>query len=197
MGKRTTIVDKDYDTCKSLSVRFPDALVLHGDISDESIIEEENLHDYDLMITTTDNQELNMLTAIYAKSLGIRRNIALVSKTNYLSIASRIDIDATVSPKTSTVDAILKFIRRGNIRTVYSIFEGKAEVIEFNIPENSSLAGKLIRDIAVPGNAIFVAISREGRNIIPDGNSSIEKGDNVIVITRKEFIPKVERLFES
>jgi len=194
---KITIIDKNYDNCKNLSLNFPASLVLHGDITDESLFEEENLLTYDLFISTTKNQELNMLTAIYAKTLGIKRTISLVSKANYISIASKLDLDAIISPKASSIDAILKFIRKGNIRTVYTIFDGKAEVIEFHISDTNRIAGMPIKEIPMPQHSIITGVSRGGITLIPDGMFKIKPGDNIITITKKESISKIEELFEG
>lgn len=194
-GRRLTIIDNDYNNCKLLSEQFPDALIINGDITDETIFAEEQLHTYDLIITTTPSQELNMLTAIYAKTLGTKRAVALVTNTNYLTIASHLDIDSTVSPKNSAVDTILKFIRKGNIKSLHSIFEGKAEVIEFSVEQNDNIVNKALKDIQMPTHSLILAINRDSNNYIPDGNFVIHQGDNIITIAKKESIPKIEDMF--
>jgi len=191
-GRKITIIDNSYDNCKILSEKFPEALVLNADISDEDIFDEEQLNKYDLIIATTDNQELNILTSIYAKTLGTRRSIALVNKSNYLPIASKLDIDATISPKMSTVDAIMKFIRRGEIKSIHSIFDGKAEVIEFSVDGNNQLARKKIKDMELPANSLILSIVRDNMNVLPDGNLVIEPGDVAIIIASKTSINKIE-----
>jgi len=195
MGKNITIVDTDYSNCKNLSEKFSEALVINGDISDEALFEEEQLDKYDLIITATENQELNILASVYAKSLGTKRSIAMVTQSNYLKIASNLDIDATVSPKQSTVDAILKFVRKGNIKSVHSIFDGKAEVIEYLIDENSEIAQKQIKDIKLPKETLILSILRNGEDYIATGEFVIKPGDSVISITGSDSIGKLENLF--
>jgi len=193
-GRKITIIDSVYENCKSLSERFPDALVLHADVSDEDLFEEERLDSYDLIITTTNNEELNILTAVYAKSLGVKRALALVTKSNYVSIASRLKIDSIVSPKVSTVDAILKFLRRGNIRSVHSIFNGMAEVLEFKISGDSPVIGRKIMDISMPSESLILSVIRgQEQETIPDGNFVLEEGDTLISIVDKKFIADLEK----
>ncbi|HOT75807.1 MAG TPA: NAD-binding protein, partial [Candidatus Wallbacteria bacterium] len=79
-GIKVALIDKDRAICESLSEKFEDALVIHSDISEEGVFEEEQLEDYDLIITATNNEELNILSSVYAKSLGIKRAMALVTK---------------------------------------------------------------------------------------------------------------------
>ena len=189
------IIDSDYNNCKSLSERFPDALVINADISDEDIFTEEQLDTYDLVITTTDNQELNILTSVYAKSLGVKRSVALVTKSNYLPIASKLDIDSTINPKNSTVDAIMKYIRRGDIKSVHSLFNGKAEVIEFTVSGASPIVNKRIMEIPMPDNSLILSVIRGNEDVIPTGNFVIGEGDTMIIIARKDAIPVLEEQF--
>ena len=194
-GRKITILDTNYDTCKTLSEKFPEALVLNADVSDEDIFEDEQLYNYDLIITTTNQQELNILAAVYAKSLGVRRAAALVNQSNYLPISNQLGIDITVSPKKSTVDAILKFIRRGNIKSVHSLFENKAEIIEFIIPDKSPLIGKSLKEITLPKNSLILTVLRNGVNEIADGNTVIQANDTIITIAKKSSIKNLEEVF--
>lgn len=90
MGKQVKLVEKDYDHCKRLAADYPEILVLNADISDESLFDDENLASADAIVTTTSNEELNILAAVYGKSQGINRAVALVNKTNYLNLADNL-----------------------------------------------------------------------------------------------------------
>lgn len=215
--RNVVIVDKDPDTCRVLSERFPDALVMNEDISEEGIYEEGQFTDYDLVVTATGNQELNIITAVYAKKLGIKRSIAVVTKNSYVNIAAGLGIDVTVSRNTSMVNSILKLIRRGNIRNIYSFQDGRVEVMELRV-ENDGLSGTRIRDLRLPPQTLVVSVTRsktrpggeeeggmmamagttapgEEQYVLPGGDIAIRKGDYVIVIARKETIGKIENIF--
>ncbi len=198
-GRSVKIVEKDYKHCKYLAERFPDALVINEDISDEKLFEDEQLYTSDLIVTTTHDEALNMLTAIYAKSLGVRRVVPVVNKSSYLNIADKLGIDATVSPKASSVSAILKYVRRGNIKQVYSIFDGRAEAIEFAVNSSSRIAGKMVKELQLPNGSLVVAVNRpEGggsKNFVPNGEFVIEAGDNVITFAKAEQVASLEELF--
>ncbi|MBN2332604.1 MAG: Trk system potassium transporter TrkA [Deltaproteobacteria bacterium] len=194
-GRKVKMVDKDYEKCKRLAAQFPEALVINEDISEEKIFEEEQLHTADLLIATTNDEALNMLTSIYAKQLGIKRVIPLVNKTNYVNIAANLGIDATVSPKTSSVSAILKVIRRGHIKSVHTIFDGKAEAIEFVVPVTSAMVGKAVKDLQLPFGALVVAVNRQNKNYVPNGDFIIEGGDNVITFAKTEQVGHLEEVF--
>ena len=185
------IVDSDYEICKRLANRFPDVIVINSDISEERFFEQEGLTGQDLIITTTANPELNILAAIYAKTFDIKRSIALVNKYNYQSIASRLGIDVIISPKNSVVNAVLKFVRRGKVKSVNSIFGGQAEIIETEVDSSSDLAGEEIRDLRLPKNTLIISISRDGETIFPHRDFVIEDGDKLLVIGQSSSITKV------
>jgi trk system potassium uptake protein TrkA len=192
--RNVVIVDIDTELCNILSERFPKALIINEDISDEGIYEEGHFTDYDLIITSTDNQELNIITAVYAKTLGIKRSIAVVNKNNYINIASDLGIDVTVSQKNSMVNSILKLIRKGNIKNIYSFLDGMLEVIELSV-ENPEISGSKIKEINLPPQSLIVSLTRGDQSILPDGDSTIQNGDYIIVIARKESISQIENIF--
>jgi trk system potassium uptake protein TrkA len=200
-GRSVKIVEKSYDSCKYLAERFPEALVINEDISDDKLFEDEQLHTSDLLVTTTQDEALNMLTALYAKSLGIKRVVPVVNKSSYINIADKLKIDAIVSPKSSSVSAILKYVRRGNIKCVYSIFDGKAEAIEFMVSAGSRIAGKMVKEMQLPNGSLVVAVSRASgsgrKNFVPNGEFVVEAGDNVVTFAKAEQVDALEELFLS
>lgn len=193
-GKDVRIIDKDYDRCKELSAIYPEATVINGHISDQDVFEEENVAYADAVITTTSNEELNILAGVYAKSKGVKRAIALIDRLNYTSFAANLGIDSCISAKLSSVDAILKFIRRGRIKNVYTIFEGQAEAIEFIVTAGSSFIGKKIMDLDLPDGCLIVTVQRHRETIIPDGSFQILEGDSIIAFTAHDAISKLEEL---
>jgi trk/ktr system potassium uptake protein len=195
--RNVKIVDRDYARCKELSQQLPGALVINADVSDEGVFEEEHFANADLIIAVTGNQELNLVTAVYAKTLGIKRSVALVSKTNYIRVASQLGIDVPVSLKNSVVNTILKLIRKGTVRSVHSISEGSLEVMEISVDHNSVAADKRISDVRLPHGALVVSVLRDDQTIIPDGEYVLQGGDHIIVIAGIEFIERIQTLFTA
>ena len=114
--KNIAIIDRDYGRCKELAARFPEALILNEDISDDNVLEDEGLTDGDLIMAATENQELNIVSAVYAKSLGVKKALAVVKKTSYLNVATNLGIDVPISLNYSTLQGILRFMRRRNLK---------------------------------------------------------------------------------
>ena len=191
------IIDRDYVRCKELSQLLPGALVIHGDISDEGVFEEEHLANSDLVIAVTGNQELNIVSAVYAKTRGTKRAVALVSKTNYTRIASQLGIDVPVSVKNSMVNTILKRVRRGNVKSIHSIPEGELEVLEISVDRKSSAVGRLIREIKLPPSSLVVSVLRHEETFIPDGSYLLQAEDHIIVIASLEHIEQIQAIFTA
>ena len=191
------VVERDYARCKELSQEIPGALVINADISDEGVFEEEHFANSDLVIAATGNQELNIVTAVYAKTLGIKRTVSLVTKTNYIRVASQLGVDVPVSVKNSMVNSILKLVRRGNVRSVHSIPEGDLEVLEISVDPGSEADGKSIGDMKLPQGALIVSVLRNEETFVPDGTYLVRGGDHVIVIARLESIERIQTLFTA
>ncbi|MCQ2604766.1 MAG: NAD-binding protein [Spirochaetia bacterium] len=190
-----TIIDRDYSVCKVLAEKFPDALILNEDISDDNVLEDEGLTDSDLIIASTANQELNMVTAVYAKSLGIKKSLALVNKDSYLRVASNLGIDVPVSINSSTLQGILGFMRRSTIKSSHSIPESDIEVIQLQVTETSMSAGMYIKDLNFPPETLLLAVRSRDKDILPNGNYQIKKLDNIILLVKKDNIEKVQNMF--
>ena len=197
-GKDVRIIEKDYERCKELSALYPEATVINGNISDQDVFEEENIAYTDAIITTTPSEELNILAGVYAKSKGVKRAVALIDKLNYTTLATNLGIDSCISAKLSSVDAILKFIRKGNIKNVYTIFEGQAEAIEFIVgSSNKNIIGKKIMDLKFPSGCLIIAVQRHRKTIIPTGSLVIEEGDSIITFAAHDEISRLEELFNK
>ncbi len=197
-GKDVRIIEKDYERCKELSALYPEATVINGNISDQDVFEEENIAYTDAIITTTQSEELNILAGVYAKSKGVKRAVSLIDKLNYTTLATNLGIDSCISAKLSSVDAILKFIRKGNIKNVYTIFEGQAEAIEFIVgSSNKNIIGKKIMDLKFPSGCLIIAVQRHRKTIIPTGSLVIEEGDSIITFAAHDEISRLEELFNK
>ena len=193
-GRSVMVLDKDYEHCKYLAELLPEALILNGDVSDKQLYNDENIAGADAIVTCTSNEEINILGGLYAKSLGVKRSIALVEKTSYITLASSIGINSTVSPKFCAINSISKYIRKGNVRSVHSIFDGNAEAIEATLSEKSSLINLALKDIQLPANCLIAAINRKRKSIIPDGNFVLKAGDSVVFFISRDSVPNLEGL---
>jgi trk system potassium uptake protein TrkA len=193
-GRNVMLIDKDYEHCKTLSEHLPEVLVINGEISDGHLAKEENLAAFDAIICATKNEELNILSGAYGKSLGIKRAVAVVENTSYMPIAANIGIDSIVNPRFCALNSILKFIRKGSVSDVQFIFDGQAEAIEVNVDNNSKLINIELKDLKLPENCRIIAIKRWRKNIIPKGDTIIYPNDLVLFFVKRSNVVSFEKL---
>lgn len=187
------IIDKDSQRIKAAAERYPSTDVFKADITDEDFIQEEKLATYDLMICATHNHEKNMVISAYLKSLGVGKTICLVPSSSFAEIARHIGVDVAIPIKDTVVDAIIGHLRGKSITGVHTVSDGDLEIIEYVMPEESHLNGKALKDIAEPGS--FLVLLQKGKEqseyIIPAGNTILNGGDNLVLISNMEETDKV------
>ncbi|MDR3191918.1 MAG: NAD-binding protein [Treponema sp.] len=193
--RRVVIIEQDYNLCKELSSRFPEALVLNEDISDESFVAEERINSLDLIVAATNYQELNIITAVYLKSRGVGRAIAMVSGTGYGIIARQLGVNVVIPMGQVVVDSILSRLIGGGVRGVHRIGDGSAGIFELEVGEEAPSADKPITDFHLGSKALLMLANRNGDSFIPRGDYVFKAGDRVIVIAKNDSEKEIEKFF--
>lgn len=188
------IIERDVERCKFLLKSLKKSVILHGDGSDQKLLEEENIGDMDVFAAISNNEEVNIMASLLAKSLGARKVIAIVNRTDYLPLANNLGIEAVLSPRLITAATILKYVRSENILSLTTIAEGKAEIMEAEVKEGSVLSGKTLREVELPKKTLIGAIIRNDTVVIPSGVDTIANDDKLIIFTLQESIKLVQKL---
>lgn len=188
------IIDRDAERCKFISKALGKSTVLHGDGSDESLLKEENISDMDAFVAVSNNEELNIMASILAKRLGVGKTITIVNRTDYLSLAHGLGLQAVLSPRLITASSILKYVRRGDILSLTAVAEDRAEIIEARVGDSSGFIGKPLRQARLPKSVLVGAVMRGEKIIIPSGEDVLNEGDKLIIFALRESIPDVEKL---
>lgn len=189
------VIDKDLEVCRKISSELNDTLVLHGDGTDISLLEEEDTGKADMFIAVTNDDKVNLLVSLLAKHLGAKKTAAQIRRSDYVPLIEKVGIDVAVSPRMLTAGAILQFIRRGDIVSVTLLGSAKAEMIELVVPDSSKIVKKPLKKLKFPRHAIIGAIVRGNDVIVPTGDDFINPGDRVMVFALPEAIKKVEKFF--
>ena len=194
-GVACTIIDRDRRRCVELSTELPRALVLHGDATDAELLELEGVGSVDGFVALTSTDETNLLSSLLAKATGARKVISLLQRRQYTAIAARLGIDATVSPRLSAANTILRYVHRANVSAVATLRGVDAEAVEVRIGPRARALGKPLRDIDFPAGGIVGAIVRDGNLITPRGDDWVQTGDHVILFARPQAMVELEKLF--
>jgi trk system potassium uptake protein TrkA len=182
------IIEHSAERCKYISQNLRKAIVLHGDGSDKGLLLEENISDMDAFVSVSNNEELNIMASVLANKLGVDKTITIVNRTDYLSLADSLGLQAVLSPRIITASSILKYVRGGEILSLTAVAEDKAEVMEARIGGKSRLIGKTIEKAKLPKSTLVGAIIRDEQIIIPSGSDVIREGDKLIIFTLRESI---------
>jgi trk system potassium uptake protein len=190
-----TILDTDRRRCLELAELLPRALVLHGDATNLELLEMEGVEGIDGFVAYTGHDEVNLLSSQLAKTSGARKVISLVNRFEYMKLIGKFGIDAAVSARQSTVSAILRYVRRGDIRSAATIKGGGAEALELAVADHAAIIGRPLQHAHFPRDAVVGAILRGDQIIMPRGADMIMRGDRVVVFALPAAIPEIERLF--
>ncbi|MFN6192563.1 MAG: Trk system potassium transporter TrkA [Planctomycetota bacterium] len=147
------VVVDDRVEAEHLSEALKGVTVLHADATDLNFMQDEHVGESDAFLGVAEEDERNLMSCQLAKSLGVARAVALVNKPDYVSLYQRLGIDVAVSPRLLCANRILAFVRSRSISTISTIEEGKAEVLELELPSGSDLVGKALKDAGFPRGA--------------------------------------------
>ncbi len=188
----TRLVERDPARCAFLSEELNRPIVLQGDGTDQGLLEEENVGDLDMVIAVTGEEEMNILSCLLAKKMGVRETIVRINNFAYMPLVRPIGIDHVVNPRLAAVNTILGYIRRGTVISAVAIKGEEAEVLECYAEETSQLTGKRIMDVKFPKGALILCFQRGDKVVVPRGETVIEPGDRLVILSTRNNISKVE-----
>ena len=190
-----TLIERAAERARFIADKLKRSVVLHGDVRDREILEEANLKSAQAIVSVTNNDEVNVMAALLAKRYGCQLALTLVNNNVYGGLLGSLGIDVVVNPRETTVSSVLQHVRRGRIRSVYSLRDGEAEVFEAEALETSPLVGEPLKDARLPSGIIVGAIVRGDEVIMPRADTVIRARDRVVVVARAAVVKKVEKLF--
>lgn len=195
-GVQVKLFEQDLERCHKLNELLDSTLVVNADGTEESILLEENIKGVSAFLSLTSHDEDNLIASLLARKLGAQKVVTLLNRLNYLTMAQRLGINTSISPRTVAVDQILQFVRKGRVLSVTTFREEEAEALELLAMEDSRYVGKRLMDLKFPEGTIAGAIARpNGEVIVPRGNAVIEAGDRVIFFALETSVPKLEAAF--
>lgn len=194
-GVTARLIENDKVRAEAIAQQLDRTVVLLGDGLDPELLEEANVRATETVVAVSNDDEVNILASLLAKRYGCQRAITLINKTSYNPLITTLGIDAVVSPRSITASTILQHIRRGRIKSVHSLREGFAEVIEAEALETSTLINTPIRNIKLPSDVIIGALVRDGEVIIARPTTIIKPQDRVILLAAAASVKKIEKMF--
>jgi trk system potassium uptake protein len=193
-GMSVRVIERDEARARYVASQLRRGFVLHDEGISRDFLLQERVDRSDAFVAVTGDDRANLLAAMYARQLGARMTIAGVSSGEFAPLADALGVDLTISPRMLAAEAILRFVRRGEIVDV-ALLESGAEMIELRVPPHSRVTGRPLSEVGFPEGAIVAALLRDGDVVIPTGRDILEPGDDAVVFTVEDAIEEVERLF--
>ncbi|MGR3468205.1 MAG: Trk system potassium transporter TrkA [Shimia sp.] len=193
---RAKVIERNRTTAEHAADTLERTIVLHGDGLDTGMMKEAGIERADAMLAVTDDDKTNILAAVRAKQAGCPVAITLVNDPTLIPLLDPLDIDAYINPRATTVSSILRHVRHGRVRAVYSLGDAEAEIIEAQVLSTSPMAGKRVMDIDFPEGVLVGAIQKGATIVTPRGDTRIDDGDIVAIFALTSDVPEVERLLQ-
>ena len=186
--------------CEELADELNHSVVLNIDVTDRELLLEENIEQCDAFCAVTNDDEVNIMSSLLAKRLGVRQVVTLIGNPAYVDLMQGGDIDIAISPQQATTSSLLTHVRKADVVKVHSLRRGAAEAIEaiaHGDSRNSKVVGRAIKDIELPPGTSIGAIIRGDDVYIAHDDVMVESGDHVILfLVDKKQVAAVERLFQ-
>lgn len=201
-GIATQIIDANYDRCMELCELLPDSDIIHGDISEQDLLESEGLDKTDALVTLTGADQLNMIVSLYATSRGVPQVITKLGHMGNRSVIDSLSLGSVICPRELVCSNIVRYVRAmenqtGAALSVHTIADGQAEALEFLVDEHTKHCGKPLKDIKLKSDILLVSISHGGITEIANGNSVFQQGDTVVIVDtdRRDTVRQLNDIF--
>lgn len=200
-GRNIKLIELKDERCRHMSDILDDVTVIHGDGTDQDILEEQCIDGQDALIALTGIDEENIIVSMYAESKGVNKVITKVNRHSY-SILNDIGLETVVSPQIVAGNLVTRYVRAlhnsaGNsqIQTLYKLVGGKVEAAEFIVPEDAGYLNIPFKELELMPNLLIGCIIRNGKIIFPGGDDVMKANDSVIVVTAGRIIEDLHDIF--
>ena len=188
------IIELRASRARTLAEELQNTGIINGDALDSAILREAGVHNTETFVSVTEDDEVNILSALLAKRTGAKHAVALINIPGFIPLVGTLGVDAVINPSQITVSSILEHVRRGRIRDVHPVIEDLGEVLEAEALPSSLLVGKPLRLAKIPKGIAVGGVLRDGRVIAARGDTVIESGDTVVIFAARGKITQVEKL---
>lgn len=198
MGIDLRIIEINREKCARLSEQLTHVAVIHGDGTEQELLESENMREMDALVCLTDRDEENLMTGLYAVRSGVGKVIVKLNRLNYLELIGDLGVDSVISPKRTTANHILRQVRaraysEGSVvEKVHRIVGGQVEALEFTALKGARYLNTPLSNLRIRPGVLVAVLVRNRHIIIPFGDDHIEAGDTVILMARARTIMGLE-----
>lgn len=196
------LIEADAHEAEYLAEALPRVTVVHGNGTRHDLLLEEGIENMDAFVALLDADEENFVVSMFANKMGVQRTITLIKGDDLYDMLGELGIENNVSPKDIVANRIISYVRalentRGsNILTLYRLVGNRVEALEFCAKKQEKIYDQPLRELKIKQNCLIGCIIRDSEVIIPDGNTCIKLGDNVIVVTTHKNFDDLTDIFD-
>ncbi|MEM7092868.1 MAG: Trk system potassium transporter TrkA [Actinomycetota bacterium] len=195
-GHIVAIIDRDPARTRELADELDGVLVLEGDITDASLLEEEAVGTYDAVVALTGEDDANILACLFAKKSGARETIAVLHRLELRHLLRDAGVDVAISPRTASANAVLRTVH-GGVSAVATTLDDDIEFFEIEVDPLSDAAGASVRELGLPRDTLIAAIVRNGKPKIGRADLHFQAGDHVVFVAHGEDVDHLSRVFTA
>lgn len=184
------IIEENRERCEELSELLPEAIIICGSVTNQSLLDEEGVSKTDAFVSVTDTDEENIMLSLYVNKISEAKVITKIKKVTFEEVVQDLNLGSIIDPKKIIAENIIRYVRAlqnsygSNVETLYRLIDNKVEALEFNVNnKDDRLVGKPLMDIELKENILVCSINRRDTTFVPGGRDTIELGDKVIVVT--------------
>lgn len=192
-----SLIEMDPSRCEYLAEQLENTVVLNFDGLDAKELVSEGIDRADLVIALTESDTTNILASLLAKHHGAKKCITQISRPDFIPLLGALGIDMPLSPRLVAAKMILRFVRRGTILAVAALLGTEAEVVEFVVSERWAYVDKSIQEAGFPYQSNIGAVVREGKILIPSGDTVMRAGDRLVIFCMKQALSELEKFLSS
>ena len=203
-GMEVKIIEANLDRCRALSQLLPEATVIHGDGTDQSLLQEEGIEHMDAFAALTGIDEENIIMSLYAQRTTHAKVITKVNRSSYAPLIGSLSMDSVFYPSNICADNVVRYVRAMqnsdsdiSMETMCKIVGDKVEALEFRVAASSDFCGRPLHTLNLKDGLLIGCISRGGKTITPRGSDTIEVGDSVIVVTTQSGLHSLNDIFKT
>lgn len=202
-GMAVTIVERSRQRCEQLCDLIPRAHIVCGDATRKDVLLEDGIMATDGFVALTGDDGDNVITSLYAKNFNVGKIIVKVNKEHFSGILEQSGLDSVVTPKQIVALQLARYVRAmhnsagGSMETLYHLADGKVEVLEFIVDKSAACINVPLKELRLKPNILICAIIRNGRGIVPDGNTVILPGDHAIIVTAAGRLKDINAIVED
>ena len=181
------IVEKNMNRCVELATLLPDTAVIHGDCSNQQLLDDQGIDQVDAIASMTGMDETNMIISLYAASREVPQIITKLSR-GQSNIAGSLSLGSVICPKELCSNDIIRYARAmqnhtGAAISVHTIADGQVEAVEFLVDKSTQNCNTPLRKLKLKSNVLIASITHGATTQIPNGDSVFTEGDTVVVVT--------------